>query len=41
MARKLCDSMDIDTYDKRSFILEGGSIHSDGEGTVIEFTILK
>ena len=35
MARKLCDSMDIDTYDKRSFILEGGSIHSDGEGTVM------
>ncbi len=35
MARKLCDLLDVDTYDKRSFILEGGSIHSDGEGTVM------
>ncbi len=35
MARKLCDSMDIDTYDKRDFILEGGSIHSDGQGTIM------
>lgn len=35
MARKLCDALDIDTYDRRSFILEGGSIHTDGEGTVI------
>ena len=35
MARKLCDMLDTDVYDKRSFILEGGSIHSDGEGTII------
>ena len=35
MARKLCDLLDVDTYDKRSFILEGGSIHSDGEGTIM------
>lgn len=35
MARKLCDLLDVDTYDKRDFILEGGSIHTDGEGTLI------
>ncbi len=33
MARKLCDLMGKDVYDKRDFILEGGSIHVDGEGT--------
>ncbi len=33
MARKLCDLLDADVYDKRDFILEGGSIHVDGEGT--------
>jgi len=33
MARKLCDLLERDVYDKRSFILEGGSIHVDGEGT--------
>lgn len=33
MARKLCDLLDKDVYDKRDFILEGGSIHVDGEGT--------
>lgn len=35
IARKICDLLDKDTYDKRSFILEGGSIHTDGEGTLI------
>ena len=35
MARKLCDLLDKDVYDKRDFILEGGSIHTDGEGTLI------
>lgn len=35
MARKLCDLLDKDVYDSRDFILEGGSIHSDGEGTVL------
>ncbi len=35
MARKLCDMLDVDTYDKRNFILEGGSIHTDGEGTIL------
>lgn len=33
MARKLCDLLDKDVYHKRDFILEGGSIHVDGEGT--------
>lgn len=35
IARKICDLLNKDTYDKRSFILEGGSIHTDGEGTLI------
>ena len=35
IARKICDLLDKDTYDKRNFILEGGSIHTDGEGTLI------
>lgn len=35
MARKLCDLFGADVYDKRDFILEGGSIHVDGEGTCI------
>lgn len=35
MARKLCDSLDKDCYDQRAFILEGGSIHTDGEGTLL------
>ena len=30
-----CDMMGIDYYDAAPFVLEGGSIHSDGEGTVI------
>ena len=33
MARKLCDLLGKDVYNKRDFILEGGSIHVDGEGT--------
>ncbi len=33
MARKLCDLLCKSVYDKRDFILEGGSIHVDGEGT--------
>lgn len=35
MARKFCDLLDKDVYDKRDFILEGGSIHVDGEGTAM------
>ncbi len=33
MARKLCDLFEKDVYCKRDFILEGGSVHVDGEGT--------
>lgn len=33
MSRKLCDLLEKDVYNKRDFILEGGSIHVDGEGT--------
>lgn len=35
MARKLCDLFGKDMYDFGNFILEGGSIHVDGEGTCI------
>jgi len=35
VARKVCDLFQIDTYDCRDFILEGGSIHSNGAGTII------
>lgn len=34
-ARKICDFLNKDVYDQRDFILEGGSIHSDGEGTLM------
>ncbi len=32
VARKFCDLLGDDVYDKRDFICEGGSIHTDGEG---------
>ncbi len=35
IAKKVCDLYDIDVYDIQDFVLEGGSIHVDGEGTVI------
>lgn len=35
LARKVCDLYNIDVYNIRDFILEGGAIHADGEGTVI------
>lgn len=35
MARKICDLYDVDVYNRRNFILEGGSIHVDGEGTAM------
>ena len=35
VARKFCDLLGDDVYDKRDFICEGGSIHTDGEGTVL------
>ncbi len=35
MAKKLCDLMECDVYDAQDFVLEGGSIHVDGEGTAL------
>ncbi|WP_295214079.1 agmatine deiminase [Ruminococcus sp.] len=35
VARKVCDLFHTDCYDCREFILEGGSIHSDGDGTIL------
>ncbi len=35
IAMKVCDSLDIDVYDSLDFILEGGSIHVDGDGTAM------
>ena len=35
MARKICDLYNIDMYDYSGFVLEGGSFHTDGEGTLI------
>lgn len=35
MARKICDLYNIDMYDQSGFVLEGGSFHTDGEGTLI------
>lgn len=35
LAPFLCSKLRIDCYDASPFILEGGSIHSDGEGTII------
>lgn len=34
-ASAICKALDMDCYDAQHFVLEGGSIHSDGEGTVI------
>lgn len=35
MANKLCDLYMADAYDAQDFVLEGGSIHVDGEGTAL------
>ncbi len=35
LAPFLCQKLGIDCYDAEPFVLEGGSIHSDGEGTII------
>lgn len=34
-AFNVCEYLDIDFKDARDFVLEGGSIHSDGEGTLL------
>lgn len=35
VAGAFCDKQGFDYYDAAPFVLEGGSIHSDGEGTVL------
>ena len=35
LAQKICELEDIDSYRTDDFVLEGGSIHVDGEGTVL------
>lgn len=35
VARKICEIEEIDTYRTKDFVLEGGSFHIDGEGTVL------
>jgi agmatine deiminase len=34
-AAQICQALGMDCYDAHPFVLEGGSIHSDGQGTVI------
>lgn len=35
VAPRFCDMMKEEQFDAHSFVLEGGSIHSDGEGTIL------
>ena len=35
VAGRFCEAMGYECYEARPFVLEGGSIHSDGEGTVL------
>lgn len=35
MAVKMCDLLEKDVYDASDFVLEGGSIHTDGDGTAM------
>ena len=35
VARKVCEIEGVDSYKTEGFVLEGGSIHVDGEGTVM------
>lgn len=34
-ASEICKALQLECYDAHPFVLEGGSIHSDGEGTLI------
>ncbi|SCZ78968.1 agmatine deiminase [Pseudobutyrivibrio xylanivorans] len=34
-AAQICEALGMDCYNAHPFVLEGGSIHADGEGTVI------
>ena len=34
-AKKICSALQMDCYDAQHFVLEGGSIHADGEGTIL------
>lgn len=34
-AFRICRALELDCYDARPFVLEGGSIHSDGQGTLL------
>ncbi len=34
-ARAICAALGMDCYDAQHFVLEGGSIHVDGEGTIL------
>lgn len=35
LAGSLCDELGIDVYDAQDFVLEGGSVHSNGQGIVM------
>ena len=35
VAQKICEMADVDSYRTEGFVLEGGSIHVDGEGTLL------
>lgn len=35
VAQKICEIENVDTYHTENFVLEGGSFHVDGEGTVL------
>lgn len=35
LALSFCEKTGFDCYDARPFVLEGGSVHSDGEGTLL------
>ncbi len=34
-AGRICEALDLDCYVARPFVLEGGAVHTDGEGTLL------